>query len=426
MDHKVKNNFLDSRIQRVTETNGKHHFFGYYDISPWDASETYILSHGTDFIDRMPRVGQDVAQIGVWDTRVGSFHRCGETKAWNWQQGARLQWLPPYQKDKIVFNDYRNKTLTAIVLDSATGEESVIGFPVYSIAPNGTEALTVNFARLARLGGYGYEGILDVSANEKIPADDGIYSIDLKTGKRKLLISVATAASRSFVQTKSHHYLAHMLYNPLGTQFCFFHRTTLADGGRHTRLLLAERDGSNIRCLAEGNLSHFDWYDDKHILIWGRRRQVLTKMRAIGLPKKIFFQSMLRMIRNMHGTFRHRILGDQCFLIHIDTCRIKPFGVGMITEDGHFSTFKKTGKVLGDTYPNKDCISSLYIYDPMTDIKETIGFFHMFPDYKYNPQNDWSVSALRCDLHPRLSKSETRVCIDSVHEGSRQMYVINI
>ena len=32
---------------------------------------------------------------------------------------------------------------------------------------------------------------------------------------------------------------------------------------------------------------------------------------------------------------------------------------------------------------------------------------------------------MRADLHPRWDRDQRRVCIDSIHEGSRQIYVLD-
>ena len=33
---------------------------------------------------------------------------------------------------------------------------------------------------------------------------------------------------------------------------------------------------------------------------------------------------------------------------------------------------------------------------------------------------------LRCDLHPRWNRDGRQVCIDSIHEGNRHMYVLDV
>lgn len=33
---------------------------------------------------------------------------------------------------------------------------------------------------------------------------------------------------------------------------------------------------------------------------------------------------------------------------------------------------------------------------------------------------------IRCDLHPRWSRDERMVSFDSIHEGSRQVYVMDV
>jgi len=59
-----------------------HHFFGYYETSPWEASGRYILANEADFIDRMPepadelRVGEpaEAAELLLPDVLTSDGH----------------------------------------------------------------------------------------------------------------------------------------------------------------------------------------------------------------------------------------------------------------------------------------------------------------------------------------------------------------
>ena len=53
----------------------------------------------------------------------------------------------------------------------------------------------------------------------------------------------------------------------------------MADGGMMTRLMTIGTDGSGLRCLAQGFLSHFDWKDDNTIYIFGRANSSLDALR---------------------------------------------------------------------------------------------------------------------------------------------------
>jgi Tol biopolymer transport system component len=74
--------------------------------------------------------------------------------------------------------------------------------------------------------------------------------------------------------------------------------------------------------------------------------------------------------------------------------------------------------LLSDTYPDSQTHERiLFIYDMETGQRHTLGSFYADP--KLSKEN-------RCDLHPRWSPDGRSVCIDSVHEHDRDMYVIDV
>lgn len=63
-----------------------------------------------------------------------------------------------------------------------------------------------------------------------------------------------------------HHYVTHLVLSPNGKRIAFLHRFFLSDGGLRTRLMTIGVDGKDLRCLAVGFLSHFDWRNDNSSL----------------------------------------------------------------------------------------------------------------------------------------------------------------
>ena len=58
----------------------------------------------------------------------------------------------------------------------------------------------------------------------------------------------------------------------------------------------------------------------------------------------------------------------------------------------------------------------LMLYDIASDRRIDLGKF-------YSPAIQ--LSERRCDLHPRWNRAGTQICFDSVHEGSRQIYLMD-
>ncbi|MCD6465907.1 hypothetical protein J7L27_06040, partial [Candidatus Bathyarchaeota archaeon] len=60
-------------VQAVTR-GPKHHFFGYYDKSPWDSTGRYMLALEVEFMDRAP-TPNDAATIGLIDLKENCLFR---------------------------------------------------------------------------------------------------------------------------------------------------------------------------------------------------------------------------------------------------------------------------------------------------------------------------------------------------------------
>lgn len=373
---------------RAATPRSAHHYFGYYDKFPWDATGRYLLAMEPGFIDRQP-TGDDVLGIGMVDLADGGrWIPLAETRAWNWQQGCMLHWLPNAPDRLIIHNDRAGegpeKRFVSVIRDVFTGETRMLPRPIYALRPDGGQAVSVNFARIARTRpGYGYEGVPDPGKGNPHPDDDGIWVVDLETGAHRLIITLAQAAALEPLPSMegAEHWFNHLQYNPDGSRFLFLHRWQREPERRTTRLLTANPDGSDIRIIADdGMTSHFDWRDPHHILAWAR-----VKGR-----------------------------GDHYYLFDARTGEATPIGPDVLTTDGHCSYSPDRRWILTDAYPDKTQHRTLILYDPATERRIDIGRFYSLPEM---------TGPLRCDLHPRWSRDGRQVCIDSAHEGVRQMYV---
>jgi hypothetical protein len=375
-----------SVLPQAATRGPRHHFFGYYDKSPWDYSGRWLLAQETPFMDRPP-TENDILTIGLIDTsRENSWIPLAETRAWNWQQGCMLQWLDGGRSNKIIFNDRRGDRLVSRILDTSSGVEVVLDRPVYGVNPAGTHAVSLNFARLHhQRPGYGYPGLTDLWLNDAEPKDDGLHLLDLATGNSQFILSVAQAAQwrRLPEMDGPVHRFNHVQFSPGGRRFACLHRwkTPQQEVG-HTRLLTLNTDGSGLCCLADDRLvSHYDWRDEHRVLAWARQESE-----------------------------------DHYFLFEENTESALAIAPSVLTCDGHCSFSPDRKWVLTDTYPDATHHRTLLLYHWASGERIDIGQFHA-------PPMDWQI---RCDLHPRWSHDGTKICIDSIHEGSRQMYILDV
>ena len=376
-------------VRAITRGPG-FHWFGYYDKLQFNPASRLALAQEINLEHRSPTAA-DVVKVGMVDLcDHDRWIELGESRAWNWQQGCMLQWLPG-SNSEVIWNDREGDRFVCHVLDVNKSQRRTLPHPIYALSPDGAWAITTDFRRLNDCRpGYGYAGIPDPNCDVSAPEDAGIWRVDLRTGKAALLLSfgqLAQVPQPGGFSTDAKHWFNHLLVAPDGKRFAFLHRWRGAAEGKswRTRMLTANADGSGLHPLIpSGRVSHFVWRDPKHILAYAG-----------------------------YGTDGR----GWRFQVFEDTTSRSEVVEGMLETDGHCTYLQANCWILCDTYPDKDRNQNLYMLELATRQRRSLGRFSLPAQYS----GEW-----RCDLHPRSSPDGKLVTIDSPHHGGRQVYLVDI
>ena len=377
--------------KEVFSVAGKNCFFGYYDLNPFSSDESRLLatSTGAGLFSPQPTDSMTIGYFKLND-QSRQFHVVGETTLWCWQQGCRLRWHPSDPDRLIIYNRLVDGTYGAVIQDIET-KEVVREYPfsLYDIDCLGKRGVTLNFSRLQRLRpGYGYRVLPDETLGDDRPADDGVWVADLNADRKELVFSCAELASIEPHPTMhdAEHYINHLSISPKGISCLFLHLWVHRPSKkRFSRLFTFDLPGNNLRLLLKsGHVSHYTWVTDDVL-------SVVTRMSSRAEVRYV--------------------------LCHKRTGFVGVTGVDTLREDGHQSYFADGARMITDTYPNRFRDQSLLLYRCDTDQLSTVDRFKIPHEFD---------GEIRCDLHPRLSKSERFVCMDIVRNNFRAMTVLDI
>lgn len=369
-------------LEVITPDDGYNYFFGYYDLQPFSKDGLKHLAHRVSFNDHIPTKNEK-AEIGYITLNDKRFHKVGETNAWNFQQGALLQW---YNEQSVVFNDFRNGDYCAVIKNIYSSDEKIICKPLACVSQDRKWGLSINFSRVWDFRpGYGYCNKKDAFFNENAPSDDGVFLVDLENNSSKLIISYKTInelyPEKPFCDMKI--LVNHITFNPSANRFLFLIRNFANEGDRWgTLLLTADKNGENIHNLTnyETN-SHYYWKNDYEIMIYS------------GLPVwGIYF------INDKTGE-RKRLDDD---LVNYD--------------DIHCIYSPDRTCFIGDGYPNTGDDRYIILYDFETEKSRAIVKIH---------SEHVSNTDIRCDLHNRFNQDGTKVSFDTFHDGIRRIMVFD-
>lgn len=374
-------------IVRVSPDDGYEYFYGYYDKSPWDATDRYMIALKVKQAYKAVAPKEAGAVVLIDTKRDNEVYQIGSTHSWNVQQACMAQWLGPDFKSLIIYNDFRDGKYCSVIYSLKEKKEvRVLPLPVYDVSRDGTFALSLDFNRLHRMRpGYGYSNIPDASKGVLCPDATCIWKMDIETGEVEDLFRYTDFAAFEHDESMdgAEHKVNHLMVSPNGKRFMVLHRW-FQKGRKHTRLVTVNLDKTEMYNLSDDVfVSHCFWKNDEEILSFLRKKES----------------------------------GDHYYLMKDKTREYKLYWPKLNT-DGHCSYSPNRKYIITDTYPNRKRIAAVYLCTEGGDINglcERIA--RVFSPFKYD--ND-----CRCDLHPRWNRAGDTICIDSVHEGKRGLYII--
>lgn len=368
-------------------------FFGYYDLQPFDTKGKYHLAHKVDFMDRL-HMADDEAEIGLIELDTLKYNPITTTKAWNFQQGAMLQWNPVKPDSEIIYNALVDGQYVTVTEDINSGKKKYTDRAVANVSKDGKWGLAINMSRLYDFRpGYGYATIKDPFYNENHSKNDGIYLVNMETGKSKFIISMQDIWDFSggfYGGIDKKMVINHITFNPSATRFLFlprdFHVPTKQI--HDTAIITANLDGSDMYLLSDYGWynSHYNWKNDDTVIFYAK-----TNGRERG------------------GEVANYELKDK-------TQECTMIGREIFTRDNHMSYSNDGKRLLWDSYPDVDMMQTLAITNLETMTTKSLG--------KYTSLKP-NCTDIRCDLHPRWNTDCTAVSFDSTHEGYRGIYLIN-
>lgn len=349
-------------------------FFGYYDKSPLNKTEEYLIYQS--YQEENP----ESVNLMLTELKSGEVNRVAKSTAFNWQQGTKLQWL---SDDVFIYNQIdENGKLISESYNIKTKAKSKYSYPIYDCY-NDEFALSLSFQRLTQVGShYGYSALKGKKSDLFDYANDGLFYLDLKSNKLKLLVSFAK------IQTFFDHDLRkyrqkinHIMISPDGVKCIFIYRYFL-EGERIDNLFSYNLKTDELKLLIkEEMVSHLNWLNDI----------TLVGYFSCKNEKNYYY------------------LDTETEKISQVSDKLAGFPDGhpvIINDDLYF-----------DTYPDKQRVQHLYKFNiKNNDLKEVASFISPL---KYFEEN-------RCDLHPKRCFTDNYLFLDTTYKGHRSLVQIDL
>lgn len=427
---------LSKYVEKVFETSSSEYseWFRYYNYDTLTSDHSKLLCNRIKEDGVKPRADLKI-KVGYYDIPSGEWHHVGESDSWNWQQGCMAQWL---NDNEVIYNSSENNHHIAIIHNIKTGTERKIDWAIYGITPDGKKSIALDMERAHWCRAYHYESVADKSKDGPVYEQDGIFEIDLENNTRKLIISiqeVITLDSRSYFK-KAKHWIEHVMINQEGTKFCFLHRfSPVEDVFRYvTRLIIVDMNTMQMTCIPnweKTQWSHFGWDGDNFAIYTypqtgvgiteesfnarvGNRlsntKKLSFKTRMANFCRSFYPQTFEKKMRGLITYYQYYAQNNGEYVL------LKEFRNDSFLIDGHPTFVNNSSLMVTDTYPDKNKIQRLLMFDQEKNKVYELGKFNA--TYQGNPAS--------CDLHPKVSRDGQYVVVDSAHDEKHHMIVLKI
>jgi hypothetical protein len=357
-------------------------FFGFHDKSPFSSDGRMLLSHRNLLGDRVVSSGDRVEVGCFFGTGWTEFRPLGRTSAWNWQLGSMLQWVGT-RCEHVVFNTMESGRPAAVVVDLDGEVVERWPSPVAHVAPDGFHACSYDFSRVERaMPGYG------IVLPEIVPRADpvNLFTVfNCRDGRTTFSFSLEDAASRNHHPSMdgAFHYFHHALFSPDSSRLFFLHRWIDKEQRRWTRMFSVTPDGKDLYLFPMDEMvSHVTWTSSSEIF----------------------------------GYLRYPGRGDGYFMVEDRSGQAERFFQDRLDSDGHPTMDRRRGVVVTDTYPDR--FRNQYLVLCRLDSSERIDLCRTHLPKRFSRE-------LQVDLHPRLHPTESIVCFDSGHTGTRSLVTLD-
>lgn len=379
-------------FQILNPQDDAHYFFAYYDMRATGENGKH-LCHRVPFMDRL-QTADDRCELGYLED--GRFVKFAETTAWNFQQGAMLQYHPTLEHT-VYYNVCENGTFKTVTHNYRTGEKRYADRATACISPDGKWGIGINFGRIfAFRPGYGYAGFTDPYAAVNAPAEDGAFLVDMETGTSKQIVCYDQLAPLAgFDGEKQKILINHVTFNTTSTRFLMLVRNFMTPACPlwSTSLVVSDLEGNCRTVLKNTYVSHYCWLSEN---------QLLAHCTVEGTKKSMY-------------------------VINVDTGAWVEYDMPYFHEewhnpDIHCNCSPDGNYIIGDGYeltePDGTQYRALLAYSPKTGQNREL--------LRVKTVTPHGITDIRTDLHARFVWGGKAITFDTTQNGRRDIVKIDL